>query len=161
MDKDEKNQNRTENQKKIAYLRKYYYAKKEEQMILDEIQRLREDKMFPGLFMDGMPHGSEVSDMSEYAARMDEEMQRLKAQMLKCALLRSDISSRIRRVENDTQRELLMLRYIKCMKLEEIADEMGYSERHIRRIHSMALNSIDLKDVLKCPQMSLNVRLNL
>ena len=67
-----------ENQKKIAYLKKYKYAILDEKMILEEIQRLRADKMFPSLAMDGMPHGNGTSDLSEYAARLDEEINKLK-----------------------------------------------------------------------------------
>ena len=55
---------------KNSLLNKYRAAVREEQMILDEIQRLREDKMFPSMVMDGMPHGSDHSDLSAYMARM-------------------------------------------------------------------------------------------
>lgn len=147
MDKNE--QKKADNQKKIAYLRKYYHAKKEEQMILDEIQRLREDKMFPSLVMDGMPHGNGSSDLSEYAALMDEEITKLKEQRLECVKIYSDISSRIQRVEDDSQRELLMYRYIKCMKWEDIAVTMGYSWRNIHKIHSKALDAIELKECIE------------
>ena len=71
-----------ENQKKIAYLKKYKYAILDEKMILEEIQKLRADKMFPSLAMDGMPHGNGTSDLSEYAARLDEEINKLKVQRL-------------------------------------------------------------------------------
>lgn len=43
-----------ENHRKIVWLNKYRAAVQEEQMILDEIQRLREDKMFPSMVMDGI-----------------------------------------------------------------------------------------------------------
>ena len=69
---------REENHVKIMWLNKYRAAVREEQMILDEIQRLREDKMFPSLIIDGMPHGSSQSDLSAYAARLDEQMAKLK-----------------------------------------------------------------------------------
>ena len=139
-----------ENQKKTAYLKKYKYAILDEKMILEEIQRLRADKMFPSLAMDGMPHGNGTSDLSEYAARLDEEINKLKVQRLEKVKIYSDISSRIRRVEDDNQRELLMYRYIKCMKWEDITVAMGYTWQHIHRIHSKALDNIDLDDVIEC-----------
>ena len=67
-----------ENHRKIVWLNKYRAAVREEQMILDEIQRLREDKMFPSMVMDDMPHGSDHSDLSAYMARMDAQLTRLK-----------------------------------------------------------------------------------
>lgn len=143
-----------ENQKKIAYLKKYKYAILDEKMILEEIQRLRADKMFPSLAMDGMPHGNGTSDLSEYAARLDEEINKLKVQRLEKVKIYSDISSRIRRVEDDNQRELLMYRYIKGMSWEDIAVKLNYTWRHVHRIHSQALDSIDIKDVIVCHSKS-------
>lgn len=133
---------KAENQRKIAYLRRYYHAKKQEQMILDEIQRLREDKMFPSLVMDGMPHGGGGSDLSGYAALIDEELTKLKEQRFESIKIYADISSRIRKVKDDNQRELLMYRYIKCMKWEDIAVAMGYTWQHVHRIHSKALDAV-------------------
>ena len=123
-------------------------------MILEEIQKLRADKMFPSLAMDGMPHGNGTSDLSEYAARLDEEINKLKVQRLEKVKIYSDISSRIRRVEDDNQRELLMYRYIKGMSWEDIAVKLNYTWRHVHRIHSQALDSIDIKDVIVCHSKS-------
>lgn len=135
-----------ENQKKIAYLKKYKYAILDEKMILEEIQKLRADKMFPSLAMDGMPHGNGTSDLSEYAARLDEEINKLKVQRLEKVKIYSDISSRIRRVEDDNQRELLMYRYIKGMSWEDVASELGYTWRWTHKLHSKALDAIDIKE---------------
>lgn len=135
-----------ENQKKIAYLKKYKYAILDEKMILEEIQRLRADKMFPSLAMDGMPHGNGTSDLSEYAARLDEEINKLKVQRLEKVKIYSDISSRIRKVEDDNQRELLMYRYIKGMSWEDVASELGYTWRWTHKLHSKALDAIDIKE---------------
>ena len=62
-----------ENEKKKEYLKSYRRAIKREQDILDEIQRLRLDKMFPSVVNDGMPHGSSHSDLSDYVAILDED----------------------------------------------------------------------------------------
>ena len=45
----------TENEKKKEYLKSYGKALRREQRILDEIQCLRLDKMFPSIVQDGMP----------------------------------------------------------------------------------------------------------
>lgn len=144
-----------ENNKKIHWLNRYRAAVREEQMILDEIQRLREDKMFPSLVMDGMPHGSSQSDLSAYAAKLDEQMAKLKEWRLEKAKMYERILDRIRRVEDDNQRALLMCRYIKGMSWEDIAVSLGYTWRHVHRIHSQALDSINLKDVIECHSKSM------
>ena len=116
-----------ENYKKIAWLNRYRAAVREEQFILDEIQQLRQDKMFPSMVMDGMPHGSDHSDLSAYAAKIDEQLTRLKEWRLKKVRLYESISDRIRRVEDDNQRALLICRYIKGMRWEDVASELGYT----------------------------------
>ena len=58
-----------ENEEKKEYLRSYRRAVKREKDILDEIQRLRTDKMFPSVVNDGMPRGSSQSDLSDYMSR--------------------------------------------------------------------------------------------
>lgn len=144
-----------ENHIKIIWLNKYRAAVREERMILDEIQRLWEDKMFPSLVMDGMPHGSSQSDLSAYAAKLDEQMSKLKKWQNEKVRLYNDILDRIRRVEDDNQRALLICRYIKGMSWEDIAVSLGYTWRHVHRIHSQALDSINLKDVIECHSKSM------
>lgn len=51
-----------ENEKKKEYLKSYQRAVKRERDILEEIKRLRADKMFPSVVNDGMPKGSSQSD---------------------------------------------------------------------------------------------------
>lgn len=143
-----------ENHKKIAWLNRYRAAIREEEFILGEIQQLRRDKMFPSMVMDGMPHGSDHSDLSAYAAKIDEQLTRLKEWQLEKVRLYESISDRIRRVEDDNQRALLMCRYIKGMSWEDIAVMLNYTWRHVHRIHSQALDGIDLKDVIECHSKS-------
>lgn len=135
-----------ENYKKIHWLNRYRAAVREERMILDEIQRLRENKMFPSLVMDGMPHGSSQSDLSAYAARLDDQMAKLKEWQLEKIRLYENISDRIRRVEDDNQRALLICRYIKGMRWEDVASELGYTWRWTHKLHSKALDAIDIKE---------------
>lgn len=57
-------------------------------------------------------------------------------------------------MEDDNQRALLMCRYIKGMSWEDIAVKLNYTWRHVHRIHSQALDSIDIKDVIVCHSKS-------
>ena len=74
-----------ENEEKKEYLKSYRRAVKREKDILDEIQRLRADKMFPSVANDGMPKGSSQSDLSDYIAILDEQIELLKAERLEKA----------------------------------------------------------------------------
>lgn len=133
-----------ENERKKAYLNSYRAAVREEKILLEEIQKLRTDKMFPSVVNDGMPHGSGGGDLSEYAAKLDEAINDLKEQRLKKVRLYTEIQQRIKCVEDDTERELLMLRYLQRKTWEQVAVEMGYSWQHVHKLHSRALSDFKM-----------------
>ena len=128
-----------ENEEKKEYLKSYRRAVKREKDILDEIQRLRADKMFPSVANDGMPKGSSQSDLSDYIAILDEQIELLKVERLEKARCYQKIERQISRMENEDEQEVLRLRYITGLKWEEVAVRMSYSWKHIHRIHSSAL----------------------
>jgi DNA-directed RNA polymerase specialized sigma subunit len=133
-----------ENEQKKEYLKSYRRAIKREQDILDEIQRLRLDKMFPSVVNDGMPRGSSHSDLSDYAAILDEQIDLLKEERLEKVRCYQKIERQIRQMENEDEQEVLRLRYILGMKWEEVAVKMDYSWRQIHRIHSAALLNLKI-----------------
>lgn len=133
-----------ENEQKKEYLKSYRRAIKREQDILDEIQRLRLDKMFPSVVNDGMPHGSSHSDLSDYAAILDEQIDLLKEERLEKVRCYQKIERQISQMENEDEQEVLRLRYILGMKWEEVAVKMDYSWRQIHRIHSSALKNFKM-----------------
>lgn len=133
-----------ENEQKKEYLKSYRRAIKREQDILDEIQRLRLDKMFPSVVNDGMPHGSSHSDLSDYAAILNEQIDLLKEERLEKVRCYQKIERQISRMENEDEQEVLRLRYIKGLKWEEVALKMNYSWKQVHRIHSSALKSFKM-----------------
>ena len=81
----------TENDKKKEFLRRYRECERREREILEEIQRLRMDQMFPSMVNDGMPKGSQQSDLSDYMVLLDEQIDRLKQERLEKARTREQI----------------------------------------------------------------------
>ena len=133
-------QKKTENETKKEYLQSYRDAMIAETQIKEEIDQLRMDKMFPGLVQDGMPHGSGGSDLSAYAAKLDELLGELKDQMDKRIQLRREIVKKIESMDSETEKAVLRYRYIHMLKWEEIAVKMEYSWQHVHRIHGKALS---------------------
>lgn len=133
-----------ENEEKKEYLKSYCRAVKREQDILKEIQRLRLDKMFPSVINDGMPHGSSQSDLSDYIAILDEQIELLKEERLEKAKCYKQIEDRIRKMKNEDEQGVLRLRYIQGLKWEDVAEEMRYSWKQIHRIHSAALQNFKM-----------------
>lgn len=135
----------TENEEKKEYLKSYQRSVKREQDILDEIQRLRLDKMFPSVINDGMPHGSSQRDLSDYIVIIDEMIEDLKQERLERAKRQQEIEYRIRQMKDEDEQRVLRLRYIKGLKWEEIAVEMNYKWTQMHRIHGRALKNFKME----------------
>lgn len=133
-----------ENEKKKEYLNGYREAKRREKRILEQIQRLRLDKMFPCLQNDDMPHGHNQSDLSDYAVKMDELIEELGKERLQAVKQYDEIYKTISILENENEREVMVRRYINGDKWEEIAVKMNYGYRHIHKIHGSALINIKI-----------------
>ena len=134
---------KTENEKKKEYLKSYRDAVIAETQIKEEIDQLRLDKMFPGLVQDGMPHGSGGSDLSAYAAKLDELLSELEEQMNERIQLRREIVRKIECMESETEKAVLRYRYIHMLKWEEIAVKMHYGYRNILKVHGRALEHFE------------------
>ena len=137
-------QKKTENEIKKEYLQSYRDAVIAETQIKEEIDQLRMDKMFPGLIQDGMPHGSGGSDLSAYAAKLDELLRELEDQMNERIQLRREIVRKIECMDSETEKAVLRYRYIHMLKWEEIAVKMSYTWQHIHRIHGKALSHFEM-----------------
>lgn len=138
-------QEMTENEKKKEFLRRYRRAVRREHEILDEIQRLRADKMFPSVCNDGMPRGSSQTDLSDYMAEIDAAIEDLKEERLERIKIYRGIEMRIRCMKDEDEQEVLRMRYIKGMKWEGVAEKMKYSYRGVLKIHGRALENFEIK----------------
>ena len=133
-----------ENEEKKEYLKSYRRAVRRENDILDEIQRLRSDKMFPSVVNDGMPCGSSQSDLSDYIAILDEQIELLKAERLEKARCYQKIERQIKKMENENEREILRLRYIQGLKWHEVENKMGFSREWTLKLHGRALRNFKM-----------------
>lgn len=127
------------NEEKKQYLRRYQAAKKRAKMIQEEIDELRSSKTSPVGLGDGLTHGSGTSDLSGYAARLDELMRELEAEKEMQMVTYHEIWNQVKKIPNATEQEVLTRRYLIGQSWEKIAVEMHYSYRQIIRIHGAAL----------------------
>ena len=127
------------NEEKKQYLRRYQEAKKRAKRIQEEIEELRSSKTSPVGLGDGMPHGSGTSDLSGYAASLDELLRELKAEKEMQMIVYREIRQQIGTVSDATEQEILSRRYLLGQSWEKIAVEMNYGSRHVLKIHGRAL----------------------
>ncbi len=142
---DQKENIQEENEKKKEYLRSYRRSVKREKQILAEIQRLRQDKMFPSMVNDGMPHGGSQTDLSDYIVALEQQIEALKKERLSKITHYGEVEEKIKKMKNEEEQMVLRLRYIRGLKWEEVALEMGYGWTHIHRIHASALRNFKME----------------
>lgn len=142
---------KAENEAKKKYLRRYKKHGRKIKRIEAELEEIRSMKLYPSANNDGMPKGSNQSDLSGYIVQLDERENELYNEGVEEVKMYKEISSCISKLEEEDERDVLFYRYIKALEFWEIASEMGYSERQIHRIHSSALKNLEIpKDVSPC-----------
>lgn len=132
------------NEEKKQYLRRYQIAKRRVGLIQEEIEELRSSKTSPVGLGDGMPHGSGTSDLSGYAARLDELLRELEAEKELQMVTYREIRQQIGMVPDAIEQEILSRRYLIGQSWEKIAVEMKYSYRHVTKLHGHALNHFEI-----------------
>ena len=135
---------KTENEKKKEYLWGYQKTKRQLERLEEELAELRLDKMCHSVIQDGMPHASGGGDLSGYAARVDAlERKILKARYKRIQRFK-EIRGQIERLEDENEKDVLVYRYIRGMKWEDIAVKTGYSWKQVHRFHSNALENFKM-----------------
>lgn len=146
-----KNDVKSENERKKEYLRSYQNCSRRIKRIESEIDEIRSMKMYPSMQDDGMPHGSGQADLSGYAAELTKLEDELYKEGVDQVKLYKDITWKIQQLEDENERDVLFYRYIKGENWWRIAELTGYSERQIFRIHGDALKNLKItKDVSEC-----------
>lgn len=140
----EENNAKNENDKKKRYLRGYRKHGKRVKRIEAEIEEIRSMKMYPSVNNDGMPRGTGQSDLSGYAAELQEKEEALYKEGVEQVKTYNDISYRIKQLENEDERDVLFYRYIKGMEWWEVARAMDYSESWIYELHGNALKNLKI-----------------
>lgn len=140
----EENNVKNENDRKKTYLRAYGKHGKRIKRIESEIEEIRNMKMYPSSNNDGMPHGSNQSDLSSYAAALQEREDELYQEGVKQVQTYKDIEYRINKLENQDERDVMFYKYIKGFTWWQIAQLMEYSESWIYELHGRALKNIQI-----------------
>ena len=132
------------NQKKKDYLNGYISARRREKRLLEQIQQLRLDTMFPCLQGDGMPRGSSQSDLSNYMERRDELEGELKQEMLNAVTEYESIHKAIKKMKDEEEKEILERKYMMRQSWDAIAHELGMSRRSAIYKHGKALENFEI-----------------
>ena len=137
------------NQEKIQFLRQYKSILEKIEELKNDIENWRElgEKVTPSLT--GMPQGGQNSPKVEQAAVMicDTEKE-INERIKQLSEVYIRILNAIDTVDDINLQNLLHRKYIDGQPFEQIAYEMNYSWRHLRRKHQIALSKVRIEDVL-------------
>lgn len=139
-------------QEKKEFLSRYLEILAEEKDIREEIAYWESKAQKVTASWSAVPSGGKGSDKVQTGAiKVAELRESLKDKINQLAAVRIEIERAIGTVQDDTQRRLLRLRYIKGIGFNKIAEEMNYGERQIQRIHGKALLACKIPDdVIEC-----------
>ena len=137
------------NEMKKAFLKQYQECLRIEKSIEDEIRELRESVMIPAPAMDGMPHGREKSDLSNYITKVWELFDKYIEEKKHSWKIRRSIVETINALRKENERSVTRYRYINNWSWNRIAKEMHYSEQYVKNIHGDALNDLVLPEWFK------------
>lgn len=136
-----------ENIKKKEYLKQYGKAVRQMERSELIISEIRMNKMHPGLVLDSSPRGSAQSDLSDYAAKLEEETERyLKARYHRIRLC-TEIRDKIEVIADEDEKDILTYRYIKLLRWSgsgSISEKMKMSVREVHRLHGRALRHFEI-----------------
>ncbi len=127
------------------YLRQYEYADKRVKRLEEEYEaeRLLIDAVRSVSDNDGMPHGNGISKPTEEKAiRLADKLQRLSDARLEAVGIRQELYDFIEGIDGE-EGEVLYCRYVRLLLWREVADELGYTERAVFKIHSRALDLVE------------------
>ena len=141
-----------ENEQKKEYLRRYQKHVRKIKRIESDLEEIKLMKRYPSMSNDGMPRGTNNSDLSSYAAVLDKKERELVRERYLRIKDYSEISKQIELLENIQEKDVLHYRYIKGLDWWKVAEIMNYSERQIHRFHGNALLHFIMptKDVSEC-----------
>lgn len=134
----------TENEQKKEFLMSYQKEKRRVRRLEEQLEELRRNKMSPSVTNDGMPHGTDKKDLSDYAVKVDEIEQELVAARYSRICAFQEVQKRIEAMEDEREKDLLTYRYLKGLKWEEICVRMDYKWRQVHRIHATAIKNLKM-----------------
>ena len=95
----------------------------------------------------GMPRGGTPITTADLIADKCELEERLKRLETKRTSIRHEILETIDNLDDEKLSEILEYWFIDCLDVEDIADQLGYTTRHVWRLYSQAIEEIEISSL--------------
>lgn len=128
------------------FLRQYLRAKRQFDNAVRDLEECRSRyEGIRAIVYSDMPKAHDTEhDLSEIFAKMEKETAKCAATCRAALSVMAKVERAIESVKDDTEKQLLRLRYIHGMTWQTIADTMGYTERWVHILHGRALENVKL-----------------
>ena len=130
------------------FLASYIYAIRRADQIEIEIEYARQSQIMPSKGLDGMPRSFKISDLSDYAVRIDDLLKELCGQYNKVTLRKRLVIQLIDQLESETEKLILWYRYVTTdargnrLSWDKIGDKARYSPDYARKLRDKAVESL-------------------
>lgn len=140
------------NKAKVVYLKRFILLNREIDRMVNELEfwRNKLGKVTAVYTSEPKGGGTIYTKAEEIVAKIVDLEAEVNKSIDELIELREGITQVIKEVEDDRERLLLQYRYIQGLPFEVIAASMGFSWRHVHRVHASALTNVKIKDVIVC-----------
>lgn len=128
-----------QNDEKKEYLLSYKKYKLQAERLQEQLEEVRLGKMFPEFILSDMPSAHSHKDLSDYMAKIDDLEKRIIKARKQAVERFSEVQQQIEQMEDENEKIVLTLRYLRNYSWEKICIELEYSWRQIHYIHKRAL----------------------
>lgn len=132
---------------KVRWLGRYQAAVRRQELLMQELTRLRADAQRVTAVLGGAPGagGPNTQRLPLAVERIVEAQQELEGQIALCLTCRTQVAAAISAVEHPQQQEVLRRRYLLGQGYADIADEMRLVERRIFQLHRQGIEQIPVQ----------------
>lgn len=135
---------REQNEIKKEYLWGYRRYRRQAERLEGQLEELRLGQLSPRLELSDMPGAHCRKDLSDYIARRDELTEKIIKARKTAVEKFSEVQERIEQMEDENEKTVLTLRYLRDYNWEKICIALNYSWRQIHYIHSKGLEHFRL-----------------
>ena len=134
-------------EEKKSFLKQYFVSLRKEKLLRKELEELHSKvQSISGIKLDGIPHGNSsdgnfIEKSVEKILNLEKE---IKYQIYECYEKRVEVNNVILLLNDDKEQDVLRRLYIVGQKVEDIAEEMNYTPRHIFNIRRKAIQHLPL-----------------
>lgn len=140
----EKPKNAEKYEYKIEYLQRCKKANDKIKAIRETIQMTKIKKQYPAAKLGERTGKSGSGDLSDYTVLMEEREEKHKEARYERIKIISETMRKIKEIEKEEEREVLIYRYIMFYEFWEIAKIMNKTYRNIMKIHKKALENMQI-----------------